>query len=136
MEGFDSHRTIEKSPWACMRCHLQVRESPAAKRTNTFPSGKNSSSAEVLMSPPSRKNLICRACGWMDVCCIAILFPPPSGLSPSSGRVVIVVHFCIIFHFHIMLYVNKNEVFIVFLSKFAGPPLMERKAHNQEIIKE
>jgi len=29
-----------------------------------------------------------------------------------------------------MLYVNKNKLFIPFLSKFAGPPLMERKAHN------
>ena len=35
-----------------------------------------------------------------------------------------------------MLYVNKNKLFIPFLSKFAGPPLMERKAHNQGIIKE
>ena len=35
-----------------------------------------------------------------------------------------------------MLYVNKNEVFNVFLFKFAGPQLMERKAHNQGIIKE
>jgi len=32
-----------------------------------------------------------------------------------------------------MLYVNKNEVFIVFLSKFAGPPLMERKAQIKEL---
>ena len=45
------------------------------------------------------------------------------------------VHFCIIFHFHIMLYVNKNKVFIAFLSLFSGPPLMEMKAHNQGIFK-
>jgi len=43
---------------------------------------------------------------------------------------LIVIHFCIIFHIHIMHYVNKNKLFTLFLSKFAGPPLMERKAHN------
>ena len=35
-----------------------------------------------------------------------------------------------------MLYVNKNKVFIAFLSHFSGPPLMEMKAHNQGIFKE
>ena len=34
-----------------------------------------------------------------------------------------------------MLYVNKNKIFTPFLSKIAGQPLMERKAHNQGIFK-
>jgi len=29
-----------------------------------------------------------------------------------------------------MLYVNKNEIFIAFLTHFSGPQLMEMKAHK------
>jgi len=64
-----------------------VREISAAERIDTFPSGGNSGSGEVLLPPSSERNPICRAYRWMDVCCRAILLVPPSELSPSSGRV-------------------------------------------------
>ena len=51
------------------------------------------------------------------------------GFYKSRDSVAINRGYCIIFHIHIMLYVNKNKLFTPFLSKFA-PPLMERKAHN------
>ena len=53
-----------------------------------------------------------------------------------QSSVLIRVHYCIIFHFHIMLYMKKNKIFIAFFSLFSGPPLMEMKAHNQGIFKE
>ena len=65
---------------------------------------------------------------FYPIYCICITFIEDNALDRCGE--LIGVHFCIIFYFHIMLYVNKNEIFIAFLSKFTGPPLMEMKAHN------
>jgi len=86
-EGFDSCKTIEKSPYACLRYRLRVGKIPAAERTVTSLRGGNSSSEEVLLPPPREGNPICEVYRWMYVCCRAILLLPPSGLSPFFGLV-------------------------------------------------
>ena len=43
---------------------------------------------------------------------------------------VIVIQFCIFYHIHTMHIVNKNVIFNLFLSIFAGPHLNEEEAQN------
>jgi len=59
------------------------------------------------------------------------LWPCFHGHKGAARAAVIGVHYCIIFHYHIMLYIKKNEIFIAFFSLFSGPTLMEMKAHQQ-----